>query len=263
MNSSEQIDKIAEALAKAQGAFTNPPRTREVMVTMRAGGTFTFCYATLDGVMEMIRKPLADNGLSVVQSLGTDEQGPICETRLIHSSGQWMTTWIPVIVDENANAQGWGSAITYARRYGVCTLLAIAADEDDDANAASGHEATKADRSPRKKGKPSSLSAQRSAAWDAVRAACDNKTTTWLAFSTLCSRIEASEFPVESQNELMVALNDAMHYKLITEASSYDSEEKLNKAQRMVEKIWPDRLKPEALETLTIRRAALPVGGAA
>lgn len=80
MRQSETIEKLAEALSKAQGAFVNPSRNRTVTVKMKMGGTYNFAYATLDGIMEMIRKPLADNGLALVHSLGKDDQGPIAWT---------------------------------------------------------------------------------------------------------------------------------------------------------------------------------------
>lgn len=147
MKNSENINEVAAALAKAQAVFTNPPRNREVRVKTRTGDTYTFSYATLDEIVNMIRKPLADNGLALVHSLEQDEKGPICETRLIHASGQWLSTWVPLVVEEGANAQAWGSAITYARRYGLTCLLSVAADEDDDSNAACGNTATAAPRS--------------------------------------------------------------------------------------------------------------------
>lgn len=150
MKSSETINELAAALSKAQAGFTSPSRNREVSVKLKDGkGEYKFKYATLDTIMDMIRKPLADNGLSIVHALDNDSEGTICETRLIHSSGQWCSTWVPVIVGESANAQGWGSAITYAKRYGVTTLLGIAADEDDDGNAACGNHATATERPKR------------------------------------------------------------------------------------------------------------------
>jgi hypothetical protein len=149
MNTSENIAELATALTKAQGSFTNPSRTREVEVTTLKGIKYKFKYATLDGIMDMLRKPLADNGLSLVHSLLVDTEGTVCETRLIHASGQWIATWVPVLVSADANAQGWGGALTYARRYGISTLLAVASEEDDDANAACGNEAKPAARAAR------------------------------------------------------------------------------------------------------------------
>jgi len=134
-------DKLAEALAKAQGSFSNPERNRSVKVNTKTGGTYSFTYATLDAIMDMIRAPLSQNGLSIVHVLASDEIGWLCVTRLLHTSGQSIECPVPIIVDQSANAQGWGSAITYAKRYGLCALLAITADEDDDGNAACGNHA--------------------------------------------------------------------------------------------------------------------------
>jgi hypothetical protein len=176
MSQSESVANLAAALAKAQGLFTNPSRDREVKVTLKDNkGTYTFRYATLSAIMDMIRVPLSTNGLALSHLLGTDDQGTICETRLTHASGEWMSTWIPVLVSESANAQGWGSAITYSRRYGVCTLLGIAADEDDDSNAACGNEAEPVARPTRKpaakpSAKPTALTDEEKAKIKATKA---------------------------------------------------------------------------------------------
>ena len=171
MHSSKQISEIAAALSAAQGKFTNPARNREVTVTTKAGATYKFTYTTLAAIADMVRGPLAANGLAICHSLGTDEQGPSCSTRLLHVSGQWIETWIPVIVAQEANAQGWGSAITYARRYGLCTLLAIIADEDDDANAACANAAQGSNRAaPPRKSQGNGTNAKSDAAASARRA---------------------------------------------------------------------------------------------
>jgi hypothetical protein len=143
-----ETNEIAAALAKAQGAFSNPERNKMVRVATRAGATYTFTYATLDAIMDMVRGPLSANGLAVSHVLVSDESGWRCITRLLHSSGQSIECPVPVLVDQDANAQGWGSAITYAKRYGLCALLAITADEDDDGNAASANAATEQAKKP-------------------------------------------------------------------------------------------------------------------
>ena len=135
-------NELAAALAKAQSTFTNPERNRTVQVTMRTGGSYTFSYATLDTILDMVRKPLSDNGLALSHSVSErDGGGWMCITRLLHSSGQSIECPIPILVAPDANAQGFGSGITYAKRYGVCTILAITAEEDDDGNAACGNAA--------------------------------------------------------------------------------------------------------------------------
>lgn len=153
METSERIDELAAALAKAQGEFTNPHKNRDVKVRMKAGGEYTFAYATFDAILDVVRKPLADNGLSLIQSLGTDAKGDVVITRLMHASGQWVQFPTPIFCAENG-AQAFGSGITYAKRYAITALLVIASDEDDDGNAASGNQATAKDRAPRKSAPP-------------------------------------------------------------------------------------------------------------
>lgn len=141
MRTSEQINDLAAALAKAQGAFVNPERNREVEVKTKDGRKYKFRYATLDNIMDMVRKPLADCGLSFIQTLTRRESGSLdLATRLMHISGQWIETAHPVPVD-GVKAQDVGSALTYARRYALTALLGVAADEDDDGNRADGNEA--------------------------------------------------------------------------------------------------------------------------
>lgn len=154
MNQSENIAELAAALAKAQGAMTNPPKNREVKVKSEKG-EYKFSYATLDAVMDVIRKPLADNGLSFAQSLYTNSDGKLrLVTLLSHSSGQWLKAETPVLFG-GSKMQELGSAQTYARRYAITSLLGIAADEDDDANGADGNTIEeKKDRTPPPKPTP-------------------------------------------------------------------------------------------------------------
>jgi hypothetical protein len=108
---------------------------------MLKGGAYNFKYATLDAILNAVRKPLSDNGLSITCYMANDEKGEVCTTRLYHSSGQWIECSFPLIVGADSDAQRWGSALTYAKRNGIAALLAIHADEDDDANRACGNDA--------------------------------------------------------------------------------------------------------------------------
>ena len=127
MNSSAEIDKLAEALAKAQGDMESAKKDS-------ANPFFKSKYADLAAVVEAIKKPFADNGLSYVQMPDFDDTGAvIITTRLMHSSGQWIEGPIrmrPVKDDP----QGIGSTITYARRYALQSMAGVPA-EDDDGNA--------------------------------------------------------------------------------------------------------------------------------
>lgn len=152
MKHSEQFTAIAAALAVAAGKFAPIQKNRTVEVKTKNGGSYTFTYATLDAIVAAVRPSLSENGLVLVQSVITEEitvsepdgvrivREDMLETRLVHSSGEWFANATPVLVatDENS-AQAYGSAITYARRYGITQLLCVVADEDDDGNAASGN----------------------------------------------------------------------------------------------------------------------------
>jgi hypothetical protein len=85
--------------------------------------------------------PLTVNELCLTQGVEYEGQDGFVVTTLAHSSGQWRSNRIPIIVSDGG-AQAYGSALTYARRYGVTLLLALCADDDDDANAADGNTAT-------------------------------------------------------------------------------------------------------------------------
>ena len=99
-------------------------------------------YATLSSIMESCRALLIAQGIWYTQlpypapvELGTGHIG--LETRLIHAvSGQWISRVLPSSPLPKNDPQGLGSAITYARRYSLCSILGIVT-EDDNGNAAS------------------------------------------------------------------------------------------------------------------------------
>lgn len=131
MTRSEQINELATALAKAQGAIKGAVKDSE-------NPFYHSKYADLSAVWDACREPLSGNGLSVVQTLeGNGVDGPICvETTLLHASGQWVSGY-QAIKPVDDKPQSWGSAITYARRYGLAAIAGVA-PEDDDGNEASG-----------------------------------------------------------------------------------------------------------------------------
>lgn len=136
MNTSEQIDKLAEALAVAEVELKNPQRNRTVKVRTKSGQEYRFRYATLDEILDVVRPVLSKHGLALIGSVNGDGY----TARLAHSSGQWVETVVPVLAREDG-PQAYGSALTYARRYAITSLLPIAAEEDDDANGAEGNHA--------------------------------------------------------------------------------------------------------------------------
>lgn len=135
---SKDFNELAQALAKAQGGFGNPKRNKTVRVRTKAGGTYTFSYADLAAVADVIRKPLSENGIAWTQVWNAT--GNRLETRLIHASGQWMSMTGPIMVD-GAGPQEFGSGLTYQKRYQLSSITGVVADDDDDGNAAAGNEA--------------------------------------------------------------------------------------------------------------------------
>lgn len=96
-------------------------------------------YATIDQIIEEIRPVLATHGLFVMQLPTNTEAGEIqMTTRIYHISGQWMESPVLTINPQKKDAQGIGSAITYARRYSLTSFLGLNTGEDDDGHRASG-----------------------------------------------------------------------------------------------------------------------------
>ncbi len=96
-------------------------------------------YADFSSCMDTCRVPLAENGIIVTQSCQTTNDKLYLVTMLIHTSGQWMKSEFPII-SSKMDSQGIGSAMTYAKRYSLCGMIGIVADEDgdDDGEAAIG-----------------------------------------------------------------------------------------------------------------------------
>jgi len=92
-------------------------------------------YATLSNVLDVIREPLNKCNLVVTQSpFGGDE--PTLSTKIIHAeSGEYILSDYPLMLVKN-DPQSMGSAITYARRYALVSMLCLDVDDDDDGNAA-------------------------------------------------------------------------------------------------------------------------------
>ncbi len=123
MNTSESIKEIATALVKAQGQMGG-------VVKGSNNPFFKSKYADLTSVLQVIKKPLADNGLSYVQFPISEQQRVGVVTRLMHISGEFLESGFTVNVDKNT-AQSAGSAISYCRRYSLQSIFGIPAVDDD------------------------------------------------------------------------------------------------------------------------------------
>jgi hypothetical protein len=136
--SSETIGAIAAALAKAQSELANPEKSLTAII--RASHPYesdqTFRYAALSTGLDIVRKSLGAHEIATVQTTAIDrEAGWIrLTTVLAHSSGEWLSSEWPVCaISETAAPRRMGAALTYARRYGLFTLVGIAGEDDLDA----------------------------------------------------------------------------------------------------------------------------------
>jgi hypothetical protein len=136
--SSETIGTIAAALAKAQAQLINPEKslTGTVRSDGAGGAERSFRYAPLSSGLDIVRKTLSQHEIATVQTTSIDETCGIVRlsTILAHASGEWIASDWPVCgISETAAPHRMGAALTYARRYGLFTLVGIAGEDDLDA----------------------------------------------------------------------------------------------------------------------------------
>jgi hypothetical protein len=136
--SSESIGTIASALAKAQAELTNPEKS--LVATIRSpfprGSDRIFRYAPLSSGLEIVRKSLGRHEIATVQTTEIDKDAGLVRltTVLAHSSGEWLSSDWPVCpISDTGSPQRMGTALTYARRYALFTLVGIAGEDDLDA----------------------------------------------------------------------------------------------------------------------------------
>lgn len=132
--SSQKMTELAKAMLRVQQTL--------VPVTKDAENSFIKSkYATLNAVMNSCRDVLLANGIWVSQFPVPVESGCLgLATKLIHAeSGEWQASCM-VMPLPKADPQGYGSALTYARRYALATLVGLVTEVDDDAEGAMGRE---------------------------------------------------------------------------------------------------------------------------
>jgi hypothetical protein len=131
MNQSEKIEALASALNNVQ-------REELFALTDKENPFFKSKYADLSSVWSVARKPLTDNGLSVVQTMRVGERdNPIIVTTLLHKSGQWIRGELEMPAPKK-DPQQFGSAVTYGRRYSLAALLGVCPADDDGQSATNG-----------------------------------------------------------------------------------------------------------------------------
>jgi len=126
---SEKVENLFTALNAAQAVMSGAKKDAE-------NPHLRSKYADLASVWDACRGPLTSNGLAVIQMPSSDGPEVTVTTLLTHKSGEWIASDLTLTSDKNT-PQGAGSAITYARRYGLSAMAGIA-PEDDDGNEAEG-----------------------------------------------------------------------------------------------------------------------------
>ena len=138
MITSPTIGAIAKALAAAQ---------REIGVAHKDATNphFRSKYADLQAIDEACRPALSKHGIAIAQGTGYADGFVFVTTRLLHAdTGEWIESTLHIAPGKH-DAQGVGSAITYARRFGLSALAAVPAGIDDDGEAAVGRGAPRGD----------------------------------------------------------------------------------------------------------------------
>lgn len=125
MKTSESIVKITPAFLKAQTKIG-------VVIKTTENSFFHSTYADLSSVIDACKEELNKNDIAILQPI----DGMTVETILVHTSGEWFSSSTPIVSKDANNPQSLGSAITYAKRYGLQSMVLLPA-EDDDGNKAS------------------------------------------------------------------------------------------------------------------------------
>lgn len=159
MNHSNTINKLSEALCKAQKNFQTPNKKNYVKVSSR-NAQFDYKYADYSEVLSCVKEALNNEGISILQPIINN----VVETILLHESGEYISSQTDIYItptpikDNNGNIvntyirpQDYGSAVTYARRYALSAILALDSDEDDDANRANGNDILESNKLSRPK----------------------------------------------------------------------------------------------------------------
>ncbi len=136
IKTSESLIAISKALNALQGTI----------LAAKADSTNPFFkshYADLESIWMALREPLVKQGLSIVQLTShEDGMGWFVVTRILHSSGEWLEGYFPIVAAKERDPQAFGSAVSYARRYSLAAAVGIY-QTDDDAETAMNRQAPK------------------------------------------------------------------------------------------------------------------------
>jgi hypothetical protein len=125
-------ETVSEAFVKAAARLTNPPKSKTAK-----GKAYSYKYADLADILDLIRPILAEEGLAVMQDASTFDGFVGVTTKILHTSGGELR-FGPLYLGTPSDPQAAGGVITYARRYQLCAALGIAGDDDEDGKSVEG-----------------------------------------------------------------------------------------------------------------------------
>ena len=134
------MKKLVEALVKAQSEMTSA-------VATGTNPHFKSEYAPLDEVIKAVKKPLNSNGIFFLQKVYVAEGGQCVETEF-HGHDSVLKAGKVFVKCDKSTAQGYGSSLSYAKRYSLQTACGLPTGDDDDANASTDEVKPKAKPKP-------------------------------------------------------------------------------------------------------------------
>lgn len=124
MNTSDKITEISKAVLNAQMHMNNAAKSSN-------NPFFKSKYADLNAIREACMPALNEAKITVLQPTIVIEGKNYVETILLHESGEWISCLTEIVYSKEKDAQAQGSGITYARRYGLQSLMNVGAEDDD------------------------------------------------------------------------------------------------------------------------------------
>lgn len=200
MKTSEETKNIFKALSDFRTALQQPSKDAN-------NPFFKSTYVTLDGVVKAIDEAIKGTGLSYSQEATSDGNQISVSTHVFHTSGEFISYDPLTLPTTKADAQAFGSAVTYAKRYALGAVFGVTSDVDDDGNSTSGKNAPKNTNSKESKNSQSGLTkAQKDVLMNKMTEfansqgftlkEAENKLFTFLKIKSPLANIQPSEFGV-------------------------------------------------------------------
>lgn len=136
MERSESIKELSKALVEFHKKVGKVIKDAKGTIQTKNGSSYSYRYATLGNILDVVKEPLNECGLAIIQFPTAEFE---LQTLLTHVSGEYISSAYVMRPTQN-NPHGIGTCITYQRRYAIASILGLNIDDDDDAAAACGYD---------------------------------------------------------------------------------------------------------------------------